>query len=212
MKKVVFLLLVSLILGVFSGCEKTQTNEINISSNDSAPSQVISTPDKEETESPLTPTLVKEEKIKLNGTIKTFTDLGVSCQFPAMWNCLQQQGEDGLVYFFRDPDLGENCQFSISITAAEYRHDRTKKEYLTDLSDTYESVTITTFQQVQISGYDATKVEASCVGNNGKFVSIHYDNVVAGVRMYDFIGCYPETEKEIYAALFESMFESIMIE
>jgi hypothetical protein len=155
---------------------------------------------------------IEEDKITTNKTLKTFKDLGLTFQFPAQWDALQQQGEDGTTYFFREPDLKEKCQLIVSITGAEYKNDRTKNEYLEYLSSSYENVEISFYENQSLSGYEGKKVIATYVEDNQEFIRIAYDNVVAGVRMYDFTITYPESQKETYDDIFNSILQSIVIE
>lgn len=146
-----------------------------------------------------------------NGTMKTFQDVGVAFQIPSQWDALKQQGEDGRTYFFREPTLGEQCQFTFSVTGSEYQNNRTKGEYLEYLSERYEEVTISSFQQESLSGCEGTKIEATYLENNQTFVRIAYENVVAGVRMYDFIMTYPKAQEETYKDIFDAILRSITI-
>ena len=146
-----------------------------------------------------------------NGTMKTFQDVGVAFQIPSQWDALKQQGEDGRTYFFREPTLGEQCQFTFSVTGSEYQNNRTKDEYLAYLSENYEKVTISSYQQESLSGYEGIKIEATYVENNQTFVRIAYDNVVSGVRMYDFIITYPKAQEETYKDIFDAILRSITI-
>ena len=146
-----------------------------------------------------------------NGTLKTFRDVGVSFQIPSQWDALKQQGEDGRTYFFREPTLGEQCQLTFSVTGSEYQNNRTKDEYLAYLSENYEEVAISSYQQESLSGYEGTKIEATYLENNQTFVRIAYENVVAGVRMYEFIMTYPKDQEETYKDIFDAILRSITI-
>jgi hypothetical protein len=148
----------------------------------------------------------------VNQTMKPFQGNGFTIEIPSQWESSQQQGEDGTVYTFREPDLGEKCQFLVSLTGAEYKNDRTQNEYLEYLSSSYENVEISFYENQAISGYEGKKVIATYVEDNQKFIRIAYDNVVAGVRMYDFTITYPESQKETYDDIFNSILQSIVIE
>ncbi len=147
-----------------------------------------------------------------NGTLKTFRDAGVSFQVPSGWGALEQQGEDGRTCFFRDPTLGEQCQLTFSVTGSEYQNNRTKSEYLEYLSERYEDVKISSYEQESLSGYEGTKIVATYAENNKTFIRVGYDNVVSGVRMYDFTITYPKAQEEIYKGIFDSILQSVVIE
>lgn len=79
------------------------------------------------------------------------------------------------------------------------------------LSENYEKVTISSYQQESLSGYEGIKIEATYVENNQTFVRIAYDNVVSGVRMYDFIITYPKAQEETYKDVFDAILQSVTI-
>ena len=193
-------LAVCLLLGLCVGCQNEETKEAPVSSVVTSLPAESSIPSSSEASTPQ------------SGTTTTFQQDGVTLQYPSHWKTSVQQGEDGRKYQFRDPTLGDQCEFSFYLTGAEYKSDITQEECMERLSYSYSDVTISTFETQPFAGYEATKIEATYAFDNTKFVEICYHNVVTGVRMYNFYAIYPHDQADTYRSVFESIFMSITIE
>ncbi len=155
---------------------------------------------------------VSDERITTVDNKKVFDHLGITISVPKEWRCMEVNGEDGSSYFFRHPELGEECQVALSITGFEYLNERTQKEYLEYLSDVVgKNVKINSFTKENVGGYDSTKIVSSYSSGNTDFIRIDYDNITVGVRLYDFIITYPASEKETLEPIFNSIVNSIGI-
>ncbi len=189
-----------LVLGVFVGCQKQETTEKPVSSvvkSLPAESTIQSSP---------------EESTPKAEETTTFQEDGVTLQYPSHWKTSVQQGDDGRGYWFYEPTLGEQCRFSFYLTGAEYKNEITKERYVENLSNSYNDVTVSTFETQTFAGYEATKIEVTYVKDGTKFGEIRYYNVVTGARMYDFYVIYPGDQAETYKAVLESVLASIVIE
>lgn len=153
---------------------------------------------------------IPDEKFLIIENRKTFNELGVSVTVPIDWRCMESNGEDGNTYFFRDPKLGEKCQFVLSVTGSEYLNERTEKEYLEYLiCIAGKDAQINSFTKEKVKGYESTKIVSSYSLDNTNFIRIDFDNIVVGVRCYDFTITYPASENETFDDVFESILNSV---
>ncbi len=153
---------------------------------------------------------ITDDRVTIEGSKKIFNApiIGVSFSIPVDWKCMEQQGEDGSTYFFREPNLGENCEITMRITGAEYLYERTKDEYLKYVSN-LENLQLDYYEKETLKGYRCTKAVYSYTEENAVLTCIHYDNVVVESRMYDFYITYPASESNTYNAVFESIINSV---
>ena len=115
---------------------------------------------------------------------------------------------DGSLFHFQEPNSGENCEMTMSITGSEYLNDRTKDEYLKYVSN-LENLKLNYYEKETLKGYRCIKAVYSYTTDNTEFIRIHYDNVVVESRMYDFYITYPASESNTYNAVFESIIDSV---
>lgn len=151
-----------------------------------------------------------DDRITIEGSEKMFCDLGITVSIPSDWLCLEINGEDGSSYFFREPELGDKCQLYFCITGSVYAYQRTEDEYLEYFSSCGETdVKIISLTKEKLSGFECTKVVHSYSYEGTEYIEIHYDNVVTGVRLYDFTITYPASEKETFEPVFASIMDSL---
>lgn len=163
------------------------------------------------TEDPYAIREITDDRVTIAGNKKIFNApiIGVSFSIPVDWKCLVQQGVDGSTYFFREPNLGENCEITMHITGSEYLFDRTKDEYLNTYLSNLENLQLDYYEKETLKGYRCIKAVYSYTEDNAAFTCIHYDNVVVEFRMYDFSITYPAAERDTYKEMFESIIDSI---
>lgn len=151
---------------------------------------------------------ISEDKITIEGNKKIFNDSWIMFSLPIDWKCMVQGRPDGSLFHFQEPNLGENCEMTMSITGSEYLNDRTKDEYLKYVSN-LENLKLNYYEKETLKGYRCIKAVYSYTTDNTEFIRIHYDNVVVESRMYDFYITYPASESNTYNAVFESIIDSV---
>ena len=155
---------------------------------------------------------ITDHRVKIENNKKIYNDdFFFSLTFPMDWKCLEQQGEDGCDYYFRDPVLGENCQFSLYLTGAEFLYERTPEQYQEDLSRSHQDLVIDSITKETIQGYQCTKVVYSYTKDEAKFINIWYSNLTAGFRLYNFSIIYPADQKDTYKPTFAAMMDSLVL-
>ncbi len=221
MKKIVCLIVVFIMLFGLVGCVNTQhvkntkpteTENSTVSLNQSSDQSTISS---QESVNPYAPHEINDDRITVTGKTKTYTDSGITLSVPSNWDCIEVNGEDGGSYYFRHPELGQNCEFSFDITGAEYlTKKRTEAEFLKHLSNItdYNDVQIKTFAEEKLKEFDCIKIVSSFSLNGKQFVRVDYQYLVIGVRWYSFHIIYPEAETESFEAIFETIINSIKFE
>jgi len=155
---------------------------------------------------------IDDDRITVDGDKKTYTDIGITVSIPVDWTCLEINGEDGSSYFFREPELGDKCEFSFWLFFSElFTYERTTEEEYLKLFSSYDmtDVEIISFTKETLSGYSCTKVVTSYSSEGTEYIRIDYDYVITGVRWYDFSITYPAAEKDTYEPVFESIVNSI---
>lgn len=174
-----------------------------LSSNNTTTSSLEADPDYTFTDTP-------DEKITTVGNEKFFKYLGISFNIPKEWEYTQSVGEDGSAYSFSHPMLSQKCQFTVSITGAEYLYEITQNEYLEYLCDVAdEDAEIKSFTKEKFKDYDCTKIISSYTSENTQFVRIDYNNIKLSPRLYNFTIIYPAAEKESLKPIFDSLVDSI---
>lgn len=198
MKKFLCKFLVFCLVFTFASCVKPSTSN-EVSSKD----DIVSYTSSEE---------ILNDKISVANNQKIFKHLGVTMPFPKDWVFEEFSGEDGSTYYFKHPNLGEKCMLSVTITGAVYAYDIKKDEYLDyliDLTGEDSNAKIDSFTKERLSGYDCTKIVSSYSFENDEIIRINYDNVVVGIRMYDFTIIYPVNEKQTVEQVFQNIMNSV---
>lgn len=154
---------------------------------------------------------LSDSNLTVDGTKKTYKDQYITLSVPSDWLALEQHGADGTIFFFEDPTT-ERCLLSFYVTGSVYAIHRTEAEYLALFKRWgYENVNILSYTKEKISGYDCTKVVYSYTENGNAYIGTRYDNVITGIRMYEFDIDYPAAESERFAKVFESIMDSIVL-
>lgn len=176
------------------------------------PDNTEETESEQEYENPYAIREVTDHRVKIENNQKIYNDDSVfSLTFPVDWKCLIQQGEDGRSHFFRHPELEDKCALTISLTGAEYLYERTPEQYREHLSRSRQDLVIDSITKETIQGYPYTKVVYSYTEDGTKFNIVWYDNVIAGLRMFDLRIIYPADKKDIYEPIFAAMMDSVVL-
>ena len=176
------------------------------------PDATEETEPEQEYENPYAIREVTDHRVKVENNQKIYNDDSFfSLTFPVDWKCLVQQGEDGRSYFFRHPELDDKCALNISITGAEYLYARTPEQYREYLSRSCQDLVIDSITKETIQGYPYTKVVYSYTEDGTKLNGIWYNNVIAGLRMFDLRIIYPADQKDIYEPIFTAMMDSVVL-
>ena len=155
---------------------------------------------------------ISADKIIVDGTKKTYKGQNITLSVPVDWLALEQHGEDGTTYFFRD-QTSDRCQLTFYSTGSQFAINRTEAEYLALFSRWgYENVNILSCTNEKISGYDCTKVVYSYTVEDTEYIGTRYDNVITGLCMYMFSTVYPAAESERIASVFGSVMDSIVLQ
>ena len=155
---------------------------------------------------------ISADKLTVDGTKKTYKGQNITVSVPVDWLALEQHGEDGITYFFRDP-TSDRCQLTFYSTGSQFAIHRTEAEYLALFSRWgYENVNILSCTKEKISGYDCTKVVYSYTVEGTAYIVTRYDNVITGLCMYTFSTDYPTAESERFASIFGSVMDSIVLQ
>ena len=152
-----------------------------------------------------------DDRITVEGSKKTFRDLGITVSVPADWSCTESNGEDGGTYYFYQPNFNKICSFSFNIISSVYAREKTEDEYFAQFTsyDSRENVKIKSVTKETLSGFACTKVASSYSCEGTEYISIYYDNVVIGFRYYIFELVYPASESETFETVFESIINSL---
>ena len=100
------------------------------------------------------------------------------------------------------------CEFSIYVTGAEYKTNRTQDEYLRDFRYEMPDMKIESFTTEKLDGTDCTKIVSTYSQEGAKFVRIDYDNAIRGSILYDVIIMRPSENSELESVL-NNIVESI---
>lgn len=210
MKKLfTWLILAIFVLGTLTGCQNFSGNNGDTSSDNSVPTSSDNWASSYAELNGFTE--IDDDRITTTDKGKTFTELGISLNVPADWGCFEQGGEDGTSYSFVHPKLKEKCELNFYITSADYKYERTESEYMEYYSDIdLENVKIISCVKEKLCGFEGTKVVATYTDDGEELIRIDFNNVITGVRMYNFSATYPASDKESKAAV-ESILDSIVI-
>ncbi len=221
MKRLLCFLMVLIMLFSLVGCVNTQnvkntkpteTENSTVSLNQSSTQSPIS---EQESVDPYAPHEINDDRITVSGKTKTYTDSGIALSVPSSWDCIEVNSEDGSLYYFQHPELGQNCAFSFDITSAEYLTQKCTEaefsKYLSDITD-YKDVQIKTFAEEKVNELSCIKIVSSFSFNGKQFVRVDYQYLLIGVRWYNLHIIYPEDETENFKAVFETIINSIKFE
>ena len=154
---------------------------------------------------------ITDDRVKIENNQKIYNDnFFFSLTLPVDWKGLEQQGQDGRSHFFRDPVLGENCQFSLHVTGAEYLYERTPEQYREYLSNSHQNLVIDSITKETIQGYQCTKVVYSYTKDETKFINVWYVNLIVGRRLFDFSIIYPADQKDTYEPILAAIVDSVL--
>ena len=120
---------------------------------------------------------------------------------PLDWKCFEVNLEDGGALRFLHPTLGEKCEFSIYVTGAEYKTNRTQDEYLRDFRYEMPDMKIESFTTEKLDGIDCSRMVSTYTDNGTKMVSIDYLEVVRGLRLFDITAVRPAENEELESVL-----------
>ena len=189
MKKIIAVALLICLLGTLTACKNTDKDSIH-------PYPVLE---------------VEDDRVTIENDKKTFSYLGVSVSAPKKWTVLETKADGSSSYYFRDPKLGESCQFTLSITGSKYSEKRTEAEYLDYLSNMsgYENVKINSFTEEKLNGFNCTKIAFTYSKDKKEYVQVNYRYIVIGVRMYSCSIVYPAEKKDTYQPVFEEILNSV---
>lgn len=167
------------------------------------------------TEDPYYPYLIHEiddDRITVDGDKKTYTDRGITVSIPVDWACLESNGEDGGSYLFREPTLGDKCQFICGILISDLYTPTELTEEIYLKSNSYggrTDVKVISLTQEMLSGYSCIKGVVSYSLEGTEYIEIDYLGIITGVRWYSFSITYPAAERETFEPVFESIVNSI---
>ena len=155
---------------------------------------------------------IDDHRITIEGDKKTYRDAGITVCMPVDWKCSEQNGEDGGYYTFYDPEVGTDSRFAFYITFSDFARDRTEREYLELFAFSgLKDVRIESLTKETIGGYGCTKVVISYVSEGTEYIRTYYDNVVTGVRLYEFTVTYPASARETLEPVFTPIIESVVL-
>jgi hypothetical protein len=155
---------------------------------------------------------ISADKLVIDGSHKTYKGQNITLSVPVDWRALEQHGEDGTSYFFREPTL-DRCQLTFYSTGSQFAIHRTEAEYLELFSSSERTdVKILSYTKETLSGYGCTKVVYSYTDDGIEYIGTRYDNVITGLCLYDFTITYPAAESERFASAFESIMDSIVLQ
>ena len=155
---------------------------------------------------------ISADKLTVDGTKKTYKGQNITLRVPVDWLALEQHGEDGTAYYFREPTL-DRCQLTFYTTGSQYARERTEAEYLELFSSSERTdVKILSYTKETLSGYGCTKVVYSYTDDGIEYIGTCHDNVITGLCLYDFTITYPAAESERFAPVFELIIDSIVLQ
>lgn len=241
MKKIFcYLLIAALVLGTFAGCKQqntpptestgasqtenteakqtqsTETTQTETTNTTQTEHTEVTQPDpteetKNETENTNPYVYDMSHEVITTKHTQAYSDSRLTFTFPPEWDYSVVQEEDGRNYYFRDPVLGKQCQFSFGLTGSVYAKELSQDYYQDTYAWLYKDFIMDTFTKETIQGIPCTKMGYSYTEDGTKFTAVLYTNVVDGVRMYNFQFRYPADQAENYAPIFAAIMDSIRI-
>ena len=152
-------------------------------------------------ENPYAPHEITGAEITTTDTERIINAGSFTVSVPLDWKCFEVNLEDGGALRFLHPTLGEKCEFSIYVTGAEYKTNRTQDEYLRDFRYEMPDMKIESFTTEKLDGIDCSRMVSTYTDNGTKMVSIDYLEVVRGLRLFDITAVRPAENEELESVL-----------
>ena len=157
--------------------------------------------DKSYPENPYAPHEITGAEITTTDTEIIINAGSFTVSVPLDWKCLEVNLEDGGALRFLHPTLGEKCEFSIYVTGAEYKTNRTQDEYLRDFRCEMPDMNIESFTTEKLDGIDCSRMVSTYTKNGTKMVSIDYLEVVRGLSLFNITAVRPAENEELESVL-----------
>ena len=187
---------------------ESNTESKTESSTESNTESDIDINDKSYPENPYAPHEITGAEITTTDTERIINAGSFTVSVPLDWKCFEVNLEDGGALRFLHPTLGEKCEFSIYVTGAEYKTNRTQDEYLRDFRYEMPDMKIESFTTEKLDGIDCSRMVSTYTDNGTKMVSIDYLEVVRGLRLFDITAVRPAENEELESVL-NNIVESI---
>lgn len=171
------------------------------SNTESSTESDIDINDKSYPENPYAPHEITGAEITTTDTERIINAGSFTVSVPLDWKCFEVNLEDGGALRFLHPTLGEKCEFSIYVTGAEYKTNRTQDEYLRDFRYETPDMKIESFTTEKLDGIDCSRMVSTYTKNGTKMVSIDYLEVVRGLRLFDITAVRPAENEELESVL-----------
>ena len=152
-------------------------------------------------ENPYAPHEIEDAEITTTDTERIINAGSFTVSVPLDWKCLEVNLEDGGALRFLHPTLGEKCEFSIYVTGAEYKTNRTQDEYLRDFKYGMSDMKIESFTTEKLDGIDCSRMVSTYTKNGTKMVSIDYLEVVRGLSLFNITAVRPAENEELESVL-----------
>ena len=136
---------------------ESNTESKTESSTESNTESDIDINDKSYPENPYAPHEITGAEITTTDTERIINAGSFTVSVPLDWKCFEVNLEDGGALRFLHPTLGEKCEFSIYVTGAEYKTNRTQDEYLRDFRYEMPDMKIESFTTEKIGRYRLLK-------------------------------------------------------
>ena len=180
---------------------ESNTESKTESSTESNTESDIDINDKSYPENPYAPHEITGAEITTTDTERIINAGSFTVSVPLDWKCFEVNLEDGGALRFLHPTLGEKCEFSIYVTGAEYKTNRTQDEYLRDFRYEMPDMKIESFTTEKLDGIDCSRMVSTYTDNGTKMVSIDYLEVVRGLRLFDITAVRPAENEELESVL-----------
>ena len=179
----------------------SSTESSTESNTESSAESDVDINDKSYPENPYAPHEITGAEITTTDTERIINAGFFTVSVPLDWKCLEVNLEDGGALRFLHPTLGEKCEFSIYVTGAEYKTNRTQDEYLRDFKYGMSDMKIESFTTEKLDGIDCSRMVSTYTKNGTKMVSIDYLEVVRGLRLFDITAVRPAENEELESVL-----------
>ena len=180
---------------------ESNTESKTESSTESNTESDIDINDKSYPENPYAPHEITGAEITTTDTERIINAGSFTVSVPLDWECFEVNLEDGGALRFLHPTLGEKCEFSIYVTGAEYKTNRTQDEYLRDFKYGMSDMKIESFTTEKLDGIDCSRMVSTYTKNGTKMVSIDYLEVVRGLSLFNITAVRPAENEELESVL-----------